>query len=322
MMDCFLNELSIIEQFTDCHHFRSELEPLLILRQEEQLFKQRFYCSKCLTTCKVTSEKNFQQIVLSLKDRNFNKLVLEWVGKSGPFWDDDRQENDDDYFECEHQDVTDQGLGEASRRSLIGACACSFSFLGNASNYSSTPLIVQHGLSEDPLGHIEVDNYWDRENLLADLNASGLKFSKWSEVDSAIRLMYKFLTIEKDAFEKISITPFSMGVTESILLRLNVLEQLATERGEDGQLSPRGVELLNKYFQGEKAWFTDESDKNKQKFENEMTFSDPEDNRKKIFCPWHGKIKTPQTRIHFEWPIPVGQKNVKVVYIGPKITKS
>lgn len=52
-----------------------------------------------------------------------------------------------------------------------------------------------------------------------------------------------------------------------------------------------------------------------------MTFSDPSPTGKKLFCPWHGKIKTPQFRIHFEWPRPAGQREIKVVYIGPKITK-
>ncbi len=27
-----------------------------------------------------------------------------------------------------------------------------------------------------------------------------------------------------------------------------------------------------------------------------------------LLCPWHGKIKTPQFRIHFEWPRPAGQR--------------
>jgi hypothetical protein len=52
-----------------------------------------------------------------------------------------------------------------------------------------------------------------------------------------------------------------------------------------------------------------------------MSFVDPENPAKKFFCPWHGKIQTPQFRIHFEWPIPAHQQRLKVLYIGPKITK-
>jgi hypothetical protein len=40
----------------------------------------------------------------------------------------------------------------------------------------------------------------------------------------------------------------------------------------------------------------------------------------KIFCTWHGKVKTPQYRIHFSWPISAVAP-LYVVYIGPKITK-
>ena len=46
-----------------------------------------------------------------------------------------------------------------------------------------------------------------------------------------------------------------------------------------------GNELYNKHFVGEKAWFTDESKKNKDNFRKEMTFPDPEDTSQKIFCP-------------------------------------
>ncbi len=53
----------------------------------------------------------------------------------------------------------------------------------------------------------------------------------------------------------------------------------------------------------------------------DMTFTDPEDAQKGLFCSWHGKIKTPQIRIHFEWLRPKGQRSIKVAYIGPKITK-
>jgi hypothetical protein len=39
-----------------------------------------------------------------------------------------------------------------------------------------------------------------------------------------------------------------------------------------------------------------------------------------IFCPWHGKVKIEQMRMHFTFPIQ-HDRPVYVVYIGPKITK-
>jgi hypothetical protein len=90
---------------------------------------------------------------------------------------------------------------------------------------------------------------------------------------------------------------------------------------EDGCLDDLGLDLLQKHFVGEKAWFSDESDENKARFKDEMTFPDPEDSSCSLRCYWHGKIKTPQYRIHFEWPVPPPFRRIKIAYIGPKIAK-
>jgi hypothetical protein len=36
----------------------------------------------------------------------------------------------------------------------------------------------------------------------------------------------------------------------------------------------------------------------------------------------HGKISHRYFRLHFEWPVPSGAEQIKVLYIGPKLTKS
>jgi len=51
-----------------------------------------------------------------------------------------------------------------------------------------------------------------------------------------------------------------------------------------------------------------------------MTFPDPDVQGETLFCSWHGKVKTPQYRIHFSWPVTAASP-VYVVYVGPKITK-
>jgi hypothetical protein len=92
------------------------------------------------------------------------------------------------------------------------------------------------------------------------------------------------------------------------------------DRQIDGEAGPRGRELYRQYFIGDRARFSDESTRNKREFRAEMSFADPESEDRVLFCPWHGKIQTPQFRIHFEWPVPVGQRRLKVLYIGPKLT--
>ena len=55
-------------------------------------------------------------------------------------------------------------------------------------------------------------------------------------------------------------------------------------------------------------------------FEEQLTFPHPERPRERLFCPWHGKVQTPQMRIHYSDPI-AGDRALYVVYVGPKITK-
>ncbi|MFN0043644.1 MAG: hypothetical protein ACKVSF_10595, partial [Alphaproteobacteria bacterium] len=93
------------------------------------------------------------------------------------------------------------------------------------------------------------------------------------------------------------------------------------DRHPTGAEGPNARELRQQHFVGDRARFSDESARNKVEFSAAMTFVDPDNANRRIFCPWHGKIQTPQFRIHFEWPVPVGQQLLKVLYIGPKITK-
>jgi len=320
-MDWYINDLSLNGQFTDSLSFRAELEPLLRLRHREPILRDRLYCSRTLYTCKVTKNNDIQQAVLKTKDKLFIKQVLNWLANSGPFWEDQRKSNKDDYFEYLTHDVTDQGLGEAARSILAGIIASVFSFRGSSINFEQTPLSVRQGLPEAPIANINIRNCWTIDQFARVLRAAKI-YNSWQDVHKEIKLRYPDLIFSNDVIDHLLPTPFSKQVTKRIFELLNILNCLVVESNANAELSVSGKELLKNHFVGKKAWFTDESPRNKAKFEKEMIFSDPEETNKAIFCTWHGKIKTPQTRIHFEWPRPKGQKKIKVVYIGPKITKN
>ncbi|MBW2737712.1 MAG: hypothetical protein JRE64_02450 [Deltaproteobacteria bacterium] len=319
-MEWHINDLSLDGQFADPKAFKAALEPLLQLRHHNPLVRSRLYCSRLLHACQVTATANLQQTVVATRDKTFMGLVLGWMGKNGPFWDDDRQPNVDDYFEYETHDVTDQGLGEVARRILVDIVANAFSFQGSKLPFTTSPLLVQQGLAEAPIADVNIDNHWKVEQLVAAAQSSRI-YRTWSDVHNEIKSRFDGLIIPDNAIEKLLATPFSEQVTKRIFELLRVLNYLVTESDENGKLSQAGKKLLADHFVGKKAWFTNESSGNKVNFKEQMTFSDPDDAAKKIFCPWHGKIKTPQIRIHFQWRRPAGQKEIKVVYIGPKITK-
>jgi hypothetical protein len=318
-MEWHVNDLSIAGQFATPHAFKAALEPLLQLRSREQNLRDRLYCSRSLVSRPVTPNANLQQAVLAIGDKSFCQLTLAWMSK-GPFWDDSRLFHEDDYFEYDGHDVTNQGLGEAARRRQVEIPANTFSFGGSPHCFASTPLCIQHGLPEDIIGTVDVDNWWDLATLEATLKSLRTVRS-WADLQIEVTSRFPNLTMSARAFDKLLPTPFSTCVTTGVFERLMVLDTIVQETSTAGKLSILGMALLESHFSGGKAWFSDESTTNKISFRQEMTFKDPADDGKTLFCPWHGKIKTPQTRIHFEWPRPANQREIKVLYIGPKITK-
>ena len=84
-MEWHINELSLTGQFSDPQDFRDALEPLLRLRSQESLLKDRLYCcAQLLSTAKVTATQDLRSVVRATKDKNFIRLVLTWLDKSGP----------------------------------------------------------------------------------------------------------------------------------------------------------------------------------------------------------------------------------------------
>ena len=321
-MEWHINDLSLDGQFADPQAFRLALEPLLHLRSRDPLLKDRLYCSRRLHECEVTPRFDLKKAVRATGDRIYIRLVLEWTQKAGPFWDDSRQSNEDDYFEYEGVDVTDQGLGEAARRRLVEIAANTFSF--PLADFKKSPLTVQHGLIEEPIGFIDVYNYWGIDHLETALE-SGREFRNWNDVREEIVRRFDQLIFASDVIENLLPVPFSKPVKERIFGLLRILNQLALSRDGRGKLSQEGEEILRNYFTGactgKTPLFRPESEDNKRNFKNDLTFEDPSNHSKSLFCHWHGKIQTPQIRIHFEWPSPAGQRGIKVVYIGPKVTK-
>jgi len=112
--------------------------------------------------------------------------------------------------------------------------------------------------------------------------------------------------------------PFVSGACTRIVVLLKVLDEYAQCFDKAGKRTNKGDEIHDIYFKGDKACFSDSSSDEKVKFKNELSFTLP--NGSKELCPLHGKVKTPQLRIHFAWPEQKGA-NINIVYIGPKITK-
>jgi hypothetical protein len=254
------------------------------------------------------------------RDKTFKQLALSWLANAGPFWDDDRAFNADDFFHFGGEDVTDQGLGEAARRLICGEEAATISFLNPpADRFKLTPIEVGHGLPDDSITVVPVSNFWD----LTDLEQAASRApTSWDDMLLNARNRMPLLHLSDQLPAQLQPHPFGRAIAERTLDLLWILQCIAEATQEDGSRTGEGKRLYELHFIGAKPQFTDESDDNKRNFRSELTFRDPDDPAQSLFCPWHGKVKVGQYRIHFEWPRPIKQRHIKILYIGPKITKA
>lgn len=316
-MRLYLNELSLSRQFNSPSEFIGELEKLLSLRETDQVVANRLFCSRDIHLRPVTGNHSFQEAVSRSGDKNLVRRVLGWLTKSGPFWDEQRQFNADDYFELANADVTDTALGEAARIVLSGNNSNMVSFQRGGFDYR--PISIQHGLAEDVLGHINLDNEWDFVRLKHIILDAAPWPVNWHQMLEQAINRFEYLRFSPLSIASLEGEPFSSYVVERVFELSKVLNEYVGIINLNGGSTDRSNELLSQHFGGEKSWFSDESDTNKDKFFERMRFNDI-DGGGKISCTWHGKIKTPQYRVHFKWPISQGEL-LQIYYIGPKLTK-
>jgi hypothetical protein len=314
-MEWHINDLSLSGQFADSEAFRVALIPILQLRAKRDDLKSRIFCSRTLLIRPVTVDAlNLQQAVLAVRDKNYTRSVLAWMSSAGPFWDDSRAPNAEDLFYFENEDVTDQGLGEAARRLLLGIEAHTYSLTGPAVRLQRSPLRVDS--LRDPQ---VILNFWETPAIEAEVGRT--KPGSWRHLLELAGNRLPNIILAPEITKQLRPSPFNSRQAEKILELLGILDQIVLETLPDSSLTPAGMELIQKFFQGANPPFTDESASNKSDFEKDLSFPDPTNGQQILFCPWHGKISLGFFRLHFEWPRPRGQRSVKVVYVGPKITK-
>ena len=167
---------------------------------------------------------------------------------------------------------------------------------------------------------MDIDNFLDLSTLKSNLQDAEPLIRSWSALKNTALSQFSRLTFAEDCFEPLAKLPFAQSSAKTLVARLDVLSQLADARDKDGVQSIEGQQIYENYFTGENALFSDSSDQEKQRFREKLTFPHPKRRGHKLFCPYHGKEKHFQLRLHFSWPIQPRQP-IYVLYIGPKLTK-
>jgi hypothetical protein len=322
-MRWYLNDASLQAQFAEPSACIAVLRDLLALRQEFELLRSTLYVSRTLSERQVRNGLSLVQLLRQPEHREVQALVLRWLGRAGPFLDDDRWPEADDYFEYEDQDVSNTGLGEATRRIKAGDQAETFSFLGGALNFALSPLTVWHGLPEDRLGQYEVPNLWSIAALRAAVDGATLPPSNWRELVETARVRFPRLWLPDAIYlnDSLSREAFDSVICGKALTLLGHLDRYMGARRSDGSEEPAARKIIQDHFTGDRSVFSGESPTNQKKFKEQLSFPDPDAPGGKLFAHWHGKISHRFFRLHFEWPVPPAADHLKVVYLGPKITK-
>lgn len=319
-MRWYLNDASLQAQFADPAQFESTLRGLLAARSRVPAIKQNLRSTRSLQHAFAGPGLCVRQFLQRCKDRDLRAATFNWLDRTGPFVDDDRLPENDDYFEYVGLEVTATGLGEAARRTKAGEDCAAYSFEGGPIDFAVNPLDVDHGLQEERYGQYPVCNLWRPDALIEHAIASGPAITSWQALVEIARTRFPHLDVaDLHANAMLAREPFEASVRDRALALMGLLNAYMVGRRDDGADGPASKEVIDAHFKGERAYFTGESTRNENTFRHEMTFSGSDG--RKIFAPWHGKISHRFFRMHFEWPLAPERRKLPILYLGPKITK-
>jgi hypothetical protein len=317
MTICYLvNDLSMGGQFNDAGEFRDAIDRMMMIREEILKYGSTLYCHRNLTQAMVFAGVPMPQALgcLSLDKR---RSLMQWLTAFGPHWEDEQLHSSDDWYDSNENLVTDTGIAEAAIRLIRGMNREVVSFEPSA--WLHTPIPVRWE-SLPPDQSVLVPNHWRIETVRQSLDTYSISaINSWSSLENYSRRVYTELTFGDDAFRPLEGHPFVAGASERIQVLLGILHKFKSCFDEQGNRTAAGDNLHALYFSGGKALFTDSSNMEKVDFNNDLHFPHPSGDGH-LYCTWHGKVKTPQIRIHISYPI-LHNTPLYVMYVGPKITK-
>lgn len=316
-MDFLVNDLSLAGQFQDFATFHNAVVRLMEIRQEILRLGSSIYCHRNFAHAKVTSTAVMQQAIQGLPMAQ-RRAWMQWLTRQGPYWEDAQLHDANEWFEANEEIVTNTAIGEAAICCSRGLCRELISL--EPSDWLFTPIIVTWMRNETIEEDISVANHWDVRTVKVALAANPVCIDSWEALATHTQRRCTRLSFASNAFDPLVGHPFSPGAAERIQVLLITLNELKACFDEDGKRNAEGHRLYNEHFTGAKAWFSDSSDTEKNDFKNALTFSHPEISGQTVFATWHGKVKTPQIRIHFSWPVR-SDAPLYILYVGPKITK-
>ena len=311
-MNFVLNELSLRGQFSEKQSFLESLTTIMRIKQMLDHFGHTFKLHRKFQNKCAIGTTTIREAIRSLPEAK-KRSIMSWITTVGPFWSDNQQHCSNDHIFINNQNIIESALAEAGYHCFLGEKIPAVSFAPSEWTYTPIPVNIEGA-------NVSIDNFWSTDTLIPYLKDALPEPNSWKMLEVNSRKCFPALTILIDAFSYLNSEPFSRHIAKETFHLLNVLNFLKSNFDENGRPTKQWNEMFKLYFTGTKSRFSDSSESEKQDFDNELHFHNPEPKMPKLYCPWHGKIHSPQIRIHFTYPIE-NDKPLYIVYIGPKITK-
>lgn len=319
-MDLIANELSIHGQFSDASSFRASLADLLAMRRIARHWSYDVYCTRKMALAKPMPGVPMSKVVAKWPSEAQRRAIMGWLTRGGPFWEDEDRHGESEWIESGGEIVTDSAVGEAAYRNLNGVASGLISVAPSKWNTSPVSVVWLLGDQLTDRRSTEVQNWWDRASLEAALEKAAPPLASWSQLAEVAARRFDRLRFSDSCFKPLAGVPFAKGAADRLALCFAILNRLAGCFDGNGKRTREGHHIIEQYFTGDKALFSDSARSEKVEFESQLTFPHPGKPGEKKLFGWHGKMKRHTIRFHFSWPIRTGEP-VYVVYVGPKITK-
>ena len=322
-MQLFVNDLSIHGQFRDLSAFRDALGRIMAIRRTAKLYGRELHCHGSFSGMPVTSDGILlKQAVPRVLAKDEQRAVMQWLDRSGPFWDVEREHDENDYFECKGDVVTDTAIGEAAYRNLHGARCDLVSAVPSEWDFSPIEVVWNREAEGLESKTAILENWRNADSLEKKLRDTAPPLQSWGDLQKASESRFENLTFTQDCFKPLEGRPFADSTANRCIELLGILDRFACAFDLEGKRTPEGNDIYQNFFTGERAWFSDSTSNEKNDFLAEMTFRHPDNPEKSLFCPRHGKVNYRHfpIRIHFSWPV-LATEPLYVAYVGPKITQ-
>ncbi|WP_010426457.1 hypothetical protein [Enterobacter mori] len=313
-MTILFNEKSLNDDIQSKEQLFEQIKHVMRARQYLLQKALNIYCKRDFINYRLSNDETIFKYVMGF-EKTEKIDVLTWLSKAGPFWDDEQLHSLEDLYVHDKEEVTGTALAEAAAQ-LFCDEECEIFSLKNEKYLESSIKITW--IDNNKHNDFLINNHTTMISLEEKIKQSNKSIESWKRLEELARSEFQNLSFIHECFIPLYKLPFHKAASKSIMEKLNVLNQIKDCFDSSGKFTALGHEIYKNHFTGDKAWFSDSSDGEKIDFANEMTFELIKSDKR--LCAWHGKIKTPQLRIHFSFPIEK-ETPLYIAYIGEKITK-